>query len=59
MEGGLTAVITAAGVQLLAAVDGKVEGAIRARMAGIHAGKLRTVVEVLDALRAQPARSTR
>lgn len=49
--GALTLAITAAGLEQLAAVDGRVDRAIRAQMARIEPAKLRTAVEVLEAMR--------
>jgi hypothetical protein len=52
VAGTLRLTITDAGRELLASVDGLLEGAIRERFGRIEPAKLRTVVEVLERLRA-------
>lgn len=52
MAGTLRLTITDAGRELLASVDGLLEGAIRGRFGRIEPAKLRTVAEVLERLQA-------
>ncbi|HEU0298515.1 MAG TPA: hypothetical protein VFR37_03655 [Longimicrobium sp.] len=52
IAGTLHLTITNAGRELLASIDGTLENAIRRRFGGIEPAKLRTVVEVLERLRA-------
>lgn len=52
IAGTLRLVITDAGRELLASLDGRIEGAIRERFGRIDPARLRTLVEVLERLRA-------
>lgn len=51
IEGGLRLTITAAGRELLATLDGPFEGSLEERIGWIPADKLRTAIEVLEAIR--------
>lgn len=53
VEGTLRLTITDAGRELLGSVDGRLENAIRERMGRVELEKLRTVVEVMERLRAE------
>lgn len=52
VDGALRITVTPAGLELLASVDGIIEQAIRDHMRAIDAPTLRTVIEVMEALRA-------
>ena len=52
IDGVIQITITEAGRGLLASVDSLIEGAIRERMGQIEPHKLRTVIEVMERLRA-------
>jgi hypothetical protein len=54
IEGGLRLSITAAGQDLLASLDGPFEAMIEERVGWIAADKLRTAIEVLEAIRTGP-----
>ena len=55
IEGGLRLNITAAGRELLSTLDGPFEGMLEERIGWIDAEKLRTAIEVLEAIRTGPA----
>jgi DNA-binding MarR family transcriptional regulator len=52
IEGGIRLTITAAGRELLATLDGPFEGTLEERIGWIPADKVRTAIEVLEAIRA-------
>lgn len=52
IEGGIRLTITAAGRELLATLDGPFEGTLEERISWIPADKVRTAIEVLEAIRA-------
>ena len=55
IEGGLRLNITDAGREMLATLDGPFEGMLEERIGWIPADKLRTAIEVLEAIRTGPA----
>jgi DNA-binding MarR family transcriptional regulator len=54
IEGGIRLTITAAGRELLSRLDGPFEGMLEERIGWIPADKLRTAIEVLEAIRTGP-----